>query len=91
MVIDITDPTHPTEVGHCYTPGLIQDIFVSGSYAYVAVDDSGLRIFDVSMFEGGRFRKAGHEAKSYSSVHKPKMPNPTDFKNGRKSIRIKAR
>lgn len=50
MVMDISDPTSPTEVGHCYTPGIIEDIFVSSSYAYVADSSDGLYILDVSHF-----------------------------------------
>jgi len=26
MVMDVTDPSHPSEVGHCYVTGLIEDI-----------------------------------------------------------------
>jgi len=48
IVMDVTDPTHPTEVGHCYVTGLIRDIYIVGDYAYVADGDSGLQIIDIS-------------------------------------------
>jgi len=30
------------------TPGLAEDVFVTGDYAYVADGDSGLRVFDIT-------------------------------------------
>ena len=51
-VMDVSDPTDPTEIGHCYTPGIIRDIHVSGSYAYVADGGDGLYILEVSHFIG---------------------------------------
>lgn len=35
-------------IGQCNTPGHAQNVFVNGSYAYVADYDAGLRIIDVS-------------------------------------------
>jgi hypothetical protein len=35
-VVDITDPTSPTLVGHCSIPGSTDDVFVVGDFAYVA-------------------------------------------------------
>jgi hypothetical protein len=48
-VLDITDSTAPTVVGKTAVfPDIVQDIYVSGDYAYVAADDAGLRVMDVS-------------------------------------------
>ena len=49
MVLDITDPVHPQEVGFCPTPpvGNGQQIVVSGGYAYLRTQE-GLRILDIS-------------------------------------------
>ena len=47
-IIDVSDPTNPTEVGFYDTPGDIRDVYVSWNYAYVADGSPGLRIIDVS-------------------------------------------
>jgi len=41
-------PSNPFEVGHYDTPGWASDVYVSGDYAYVADENSGLRIIDIS-------------------------------------------
>jgi len=46
-VIDVSDPTDPTEAGNCDTPGNAYDVAVGGSYAYVADGGSGLRVIYV--------------------------------------------
>jgi len=46
-IIDISDPTNPTEVGFCYI-GFGESIFVSSNYAYFADSWEGLRIIDIS-------------------------------------------
>ena len=50
MVMDVTDPAHPTEVGHCYVTDLIRDIYIVGDYAYIADYKDGFYILDVSYF-----------------------------------------
>lgn len=47
-IIDVSDPSTPTEVGSCDTPGRARDVVVAGSHAYVADYDGGLRVLDVS-------------------------------------------
>ena len=47
-VVDIADPVTPVLEGTCDTPGNAQDVFVSGSFAYIADGNGGLRIVDVS-------------------------------------------
>jgi len=47
-VIDVSDPTDPQEVGFCDTPGNATDVAVSGDYAYLADDLSGLRVISIS-------------------------------------------
>jgi hypothetical protein len=46
-IADLSDPTHPVEIGTCDTPGRGNRLDVSGNYAYVADDDS-LIIIDIS-------------------------------------------
>ena len=38
----------PKEVGYYDTPSQAEGVYVSGNYAYVADDESGLRIIDIS-------------------------------------------
>ncbi len=47
-VIDISDPTHPNDVGFLRTPGYAEGVDVAGNYAYVAAGGAGLRVVDVS-------------------------------------------
>jgi uncharacterized protein YijF (DUF1287 family) len=47
-VVDVSTPSHPTEVGFYDTPGSARDVAIAGNYAYVADDNSGLRVIDVS-------------------------------------------
>ena len=49
FVIDISDPVNPKKSGSCDCPtDYCNDIVVSGDYAYVAAEDSGLATFDIS-------------------------------------------
>jgi hypothetical protein len=60
-IIDILDPEDPKEIGSCNAGG--GDVFVLGSYAYVAAGENGLHIVDVSdstnPFEVGCFDTIG--------------------------------
>jgi hypothetical protein len=47
-ILDISDRTRPTKISYIVLPDLVQDIYVSGSYAYVAARTTGLRIVDIS-------------------------------------------
>jgi len=48
-ILDISDPTHPTEVGKtCALPALVSGVALLGDYAYVADGVGGLRVVDVS-------------------------------------------
>lgn len=48
-IVDVSDPTNPSEVGHIDTPGAAMGVTVKGSYAYVADGGiGGLRVIDVS-------------------------------------------
>jgi hypothetical protein len=47
-IINIANPTAPTEVGFYDTPGEARDVAVAGRYAYVADGGDGLRVIDVS-------------------------------------------
>ena len=47
-VIDVSDPSHPAEIGFYDTPGYANDVFISNGYAYVADGPSGLRVIDIT-------------------------------------------
>jgi hypothetical protein len=48
VVLDVADPRHPAEMGRIRTPGIAIEVHVTGSYAYVADGDEGLRVIDIS-------------------------------------------
>ena len=48
MILDVTDPASPVEVGFLASPWEPSDLEVEGGLAYVAVPELGLRIIDVS-------------------------------------------
>ena len=48
ILLSMTDSLNVRLVGQCNTPGYAWDVFVSGSYAYVADYYRGLRVIDVS-------------------------------------------
>lgn len=52
VILDISDPTQPKELGNVVLPGLVRDIHVGGNYAYVAAN--GAR----STWTSGRFNEA---------------------------------
>ena len=47
-ILDITDKSAPILLGSIRLPGVVRSITISGSYAYIANYDSGLRIVDIS-------------------------------------------
>lgn len=48
-ILDVSDPSHPHVIGQTSVlAGVIQNITISGQYAYVAAGNGGLRIIDVS-------------------------------------------
>ncbi|MHB8157622.1 MAG: T9SS type A sorting domain-containing protein, partial [Desulfocucumaceae bacterium] len=47
-IIDVSNPTIPTEIGFCNTPGSAWDVVVIDSLAYVADGDLGLRIININ-------------------------------------------
>ncbi len=48
IVIDVSDPSDPIEVGRIDTPEFSRSVYVTGGYAYVADGTNGLHIIDVS-------------------------------------------
>jgi hypothetical protein len=48
IIVDISNPSAPTQVGLCDTPGTAQNVAVSGNYAYVADSTYGLRIINIA-------------------------------------------
>jgi hypothetical protein len=47
-ILDISDPLHPTEVGSAPSPNFGFQIMVAGNYAFVAADNEGFRVLDIS-------------------------------------------
>ncbi|MCS7250799.1 MAG: hypothetical protein NZ608_07800, partial [candidate division WOR-3 bacterium] len=45
MIIDVSNPSNPIEVGYYDTPGYARDVYVYSSYCYVADGDAGLQIY----------------------------------------------
>ena len=50
LVMDVSDPAHPHDVGLCDLGGSvdINGMMISGGYAYVGADYGGLRVIDIS-------------------------------------------
>ena len=50
LVVDVSDPAHPHDVGLCDLGGSvnIKGMMISGGYAYVGADYGGLRIIDIN-------------------------------------------
>ncbi len=48
LVVDISDPANPVARGYCATGGTAEDVYVSGSYAYIADGTNGLRVVNIS-------------------------------------------
>jgi hypothetical protein len=49
VILNVSDRAHPALVGQTgVLPGLVNDMAVTGSYAYVATGDGGLRIINIS-------------------------------------------
>jgi len=48
LILDITNPSEPQLLGQVSTDGIISDVAKSGNYVYLAEQDSGLKIIDVS-------------------------------------------
>lgn len=48
IIIDVSNPSNPTEEGSYFSLNEVNDIFVEGDYAYIAVEIDGLRIIDIS-------------------------------------------
>ena len=48
VIIDVSDPTHPSVVSHLTTPGSAYDVAIQGAIAYVADGSEGLRLVDIS-------------------------------------------
>ena len=48
QIFDVSDPSAPTRVGACDTPGNAQGVTLQGNYAYVADGSSGMQVVDVT-------------------------------------------
>jgi peptidoglycan/xylan/chitin deacetylase (PgdA/CDA1 family) len=47
-IYDVSNPSAPTKVGACDTPGTAQGVSVQGDYAYVADGSAGMQVVDVT-------------------------------------------
>lgn len=47
LIIDVNDENNPQEISFYQTDSVVWSVFVSGSYAYLASDDGGLRIISL--------------------------------------------
>lgn len=47
-VVDISDSSNPTVIGHCATPDRAWDVAIDGNYAFVADQGSGLQVINIS-------------------------------------------
>ena len=63
-ILDVSNPPYPVRIGYVVLPDIVQDIYVVGDYAYVANDESGLRLVNVSdpanPFEVGAYNTPGN-------------------------------
>jgi len=48
QILDISNPSEPQLLGQISTSGIISDVAKEGNYVYLAEEDSGLKIIDVS-------------------------------------------
>lgn len=49
VILDVSEPALPTLIGQtAVLPNIVEDVAVVGSCAYLALNDSGLRIIDIS-------------------------------------------
>lgn len=67
LIFDISNPEDPTLVGKIYTSGVVEDIALSGNYAFVATKFNGLWIFDIT--DPKKPRDVGHLNKGARRIH----------------------
>ncbi len=48
VVADVSNPASPSPIGRLAMPGMVEDITLSGNYAFVANSDAGLQVVDFS-------------------------------------------
>ncbi len=48
VIVDVSDPSRPAEIGSVSLPGEIRDVAVRGTNVYAAADSGGLHIIDLS-------------------------------------------
>jgi len=64
VVLDISDPASPVQLGRMRTGGILEDVKVSGTYAYIADRENGLVVVDISdpatPFLAGHYDTAGN-------------------------------
>jgi hypothetical protein len=72
VVLDVSDPANPTMTGQGPVfPSIVEGVYVTGGYAYVAAGSSGLRVVDVSNpaapVEVGFYDTPGHAEGVYAA------------------------
>jgi hypothetical protein len=61
-IVDITDPTHPEEIARYEVPEAgVQDLWVDGERLYVAAQNGGVRVVDISADLKGNLYHQGRE------------------------------
>jgi hypothetical protein len=75
-IIDFTDPTHPEEVARYEVPEAgVQDLWVDGERLYVAAQNGGVRVVDISADLKGNLYHQGREIARFVPAE-PSTPTP---------------
>ncbi len=48
LVLDVTSPSTPSKIGHIALPGIVRAIALFQHYAYVAAEEGGVQVVDIS-------------------------------------------
>jgi hypothetical protein len=77
-IIDITDPAHPEEVARYEVPEAgVQDLWIDGERLYVAAQNGGVRVVDISADLKGNLYHQGREMARFTPMDASAVPNVT--------------
>jgi hypothetical protein len=77
-IIDITDPAHPEEVARYEVPEAgVQDLWIDGERLYVAAQNGGVRVVDISADLKGNLYHQGREMARFTPMDANAVPNVT--------------